>query len=68
MGRRGRAQGYARALWRVLELVSVPGSIDYRVRARDCAASEFLVDAVADGGSPVSAQASGEWWRPVAVA
>lgn len=26
-----RAEGYARSLWRVLELVSVSGSIDYRV-------------------------------------
>ncbi|OXR45737.1 hypothetical protein B7C42_02029 [Nocardia cerradoensis] len=50
------ADAYARALWRVLALVSVPGSIDYRVlpglRRRDL---------------PVTAARHGaggtEWWR-----
>jgi hypothetical protein len=55
-----RAEAYARALWRVLELVSVPGSIAYTAlpgRHRD----DLLTrpgDVPADG-------ADGAWWRPV---
>lgn len=57
-----RAQAYARALWRVLALVSVRGSIHYRVlpgltRERLLAGSRDLVgSAVADGA---------DWWRLV---
>ncbi|MDD7939090.1 hypothetical protein PHK61_11755 [Actinomycetospora lutea] len=56
-----RADAYARALWRVLALVSVPGSIDYTVlpgRHRD-----DLLAAAAPGAVEA---APGEWWRPVA--
>jgi hypothetical protein len=61
-----RAEAYARALWRVLALVSVRGSIHYRVLP-GLRREEFLVDAVLTGeGRP--AQVPGEWWRPVAVA
>ena len=59
----GRAESYARALWRVLALVSVRGSIHYRV-VPGLRRDELL--ALADL-PPVSAQAP-EWWRPVAVA
>ncbi|MBV7703827.1 MULTISPECIES: hypothetical protein [Nocardia] len=50
------ADAYARALWRVLALVSVPGSIDYRVlpglRRRDLPVA--ATGHIAGGG---------EWWR-----
>jgi hypothetical protein len=59
-----RAEAYARALWRVLALVSVPGSIAYRVipgAGRD----ELLAEPhVLDAGS--SGEAA-QWWRPVAA-
>lgn len=52
-----RAHAYARALWRVLELVSVAGSIGYvvvpGVRRDD------LVAGTADAGT------GRDWWRPV---
>lgn len=54
-----RAEHYARSLWRVLELVSVPGSIDYRVvdgvRRDEALADPDLVDRRPDDG----------WWRAV---
>jgi hypothetical protein len=55
-----RAEHYARSLWRVLELVSVPGSIDFRVLPgvrRD----ELLAEPerVAAGPAP-----TGAWWLP----
>lgn len=54
------AEHYARCLWRVLELVSVAGSIDYRVipgRRRD----EVLEDpALLERYAPDEA---GAWWR-----
>ncbi|RYP82695.1 hypothetical protein EKO23_21170 [Nocardioides guangzhouensis] len=60
-----RAEHYARSLWRVLELVSEPGSIDYRVLPglrRD----EVLADpAVLEGCDPPEPDA---WWRPVVAA
>jgi hypothetical protein len=59
------AEYYARALWRVLELVSVGGSIDFRVfpgLGRD----EVLADpSVLDGHASTEPQA---WWRVVAAA
>ncbi|MEG3616759.1 hypothetical protein [Isoptericola haloaureus] len=58
----GRAEGYARSLWRVLELVSERGSIDYRVvpgLTRDEALARLVPtgtgDAAPDDG----------WWRVV---
>jgi hypothetical protein len=60
-----RAEAYARALWRVLALVSVPGSIHYIVlpglrRDELLARPQVLADtAAADAGA---------WWRPVEVA
>jgi len=58
-----RADRYARALWRVLALVSVPGSIHYTVLPglrRD----EFLAMPQAPAGAAGGAAA---WWLPVAV-
>jgi hypothetical protein len=57
------ADRYARALWRVLALVSVPGSIHYVVlpglrRDEILARPQILAGAAADTES---------WWRPVAV-
>ena len=60
-----RAEHYARALWRVLALVCVPGSIHYMVvpglRRDDVLAAPQLLDAVA-------ATDDAAWWRVVAVA
>lgn len=59
------AEDYARALWRVLELVSVKGSIDFRVLpglGRD----EVLGDPSAlDGHAATEPEA---WWRVVGAA
>ncbi|RFU20386.1 hypothetical protein [Geodermatophilus marinus] len=54
-----RAEAYARALWRVLALVSVPGSIGYRVLP-GLRRADLLAGPGRGGG--------GEWWRPVAAA
>jgi hypothetical protein len=59
-----RATHYARSLWRVLELVSDPGSIDYRVipgHRRD-----DVLDGPdgLEGAVPAEPQA---WWLPVGV-
>ena len=56
-----RAEAYARALWRVLALVSVPGSIHYVVlpglrRDELLARPQVLAGAAADAAA---------WWRPV---
>jgi hypothetical protein len=60
-----RAEYYARCLWRVLELVSVPGSIHYRVlpglRRDDVLADPRLLD----GAVPDDTAA---WWRLVDAA
>ncbi|HSK57894.1 MAG TPA: hypothetical protein VK935_02455 [Actinomycetospora sp.] len=56
-----RAEAYARALWRVLALVSVRGSIAYTVlpgRHRD--------DLLDPSASMDADAAPGAWWRPVA--
>jgi hypothetical protein len=58
-----RADHYARALWRVLALVSVPGSIHYLMvpglrRDEFLARPQVLGEAAAD---------SAAWWRPVEV-
>lgn len=54
------AESYARTLWHVLALVSVPGSIGYHILPglrRD----ELFDSLDAEPGE------SGEWWRPTAV-
>ena len=57
-----RARQYAAALWRVLELVSVPGSINYKVLPglhRD--------DVLADPKRmQTGMESAGDWWRLVA--
>jgi hypothetical protein len=56
------AHAYARALWRVLALVSVPGSIHYVV-VPGLHRDELLIDpSVIDGHRQVA-----EWWRLVKV-
>ena len=60
------AESYARSLWRVLALVSVRGSIHYRVLPglrRDVllARPDLLQGEAVAADSP-------NWWRPVAVA
>jgi len=60
-----RAEHYARSLWRVLALVSEPGSIAFRVvpglRRDDVLADPGLLE-----GRPGFAPA--DWWRPVDAA
>lgn len=60
-----RAEAYARALWRVLELVSEGGSIDFRVlpglRRDDLLADPSRVDGRAQ-------PEEGAWWRIVEAA
>ena len=60
-----RAEAYARALWRVLALVSVPGSIHYRVvtgvRRSDLLANPELLGREGPAGPT-------DWWRLVDVA
>jgi hypothetical protein len=54
------AEAYARSLWRVLALVSEPGSIGYRVLP--AADRHDLLG----GARPEAGSGAGEWWRPVA--
>lgn len=57
----GRARQYASALWRVLELVSVRGSISYQVLPglhRD--------ELLAPGRLPTGPESVDDWWRLVA--
>jgi hypothetical protein len=53
-----KAEDYARALWRVLALVSVPGTIHYRVlpalRRDDLLSNPWFVPG----------DETGAWWRP----
>jgi hypothetical protein len=62
-----RAEAYARALWRVLQLVSEPGSIHYEVLPGKRREDVF---AAVDGGVRQSAEeiGAGEWWEVVGVA
>ncbi|MFD8236651.1 hypothetical protein ACFV20_32850 [Streptomyces sp. NPDC059696] len=56
-----RAERYARSLWRVLALVSVPGSIRYKVlpgvRRDDVLADPGLIERAAGGDD------APQWWR-----
>jgi hypothetical protein len=58
-----RADHYARALWRVLALVSVPGSIHYVVLPE--LRRDELVGQTRDPGGMTADEAA--WWRPVGV-
>lgn len=59
-----RAESYARSLWRVLELVSAPNSIDYEIlpglRRDDVLAEPGVLDLSEFG------VARSDWWRPLA--
>jgi len=59
-----RAESYTRSLWRVLELVSAPNSIDYEIlpklRRDDVLADPGVLDRLD------LAVAKPDWWRPVA--
>jgi hypothetical protein len=52
----------ARSLWRVLELVSVPGTVDYRVFA-GLARDAVLRDPALLDRYP--ATSPGQWWHPI---
>lgn len=58
------AEHYARSLWRVLALVSVPGSIHYVVlpdlRREEVLEDPGLLERLAPGDAAA-------WWRPVAI-
>lgn len=59
-----QAASYARSLWRVLQLVSVTGSIHYRVLP-DTRREEFFAGA---RGAPRAGEPTGhEWWEVVAL-
>lgn len=60
-----RAEFYARCLWRVLALVSVPGSIHYHVVPGVRRDALLAAPAVLDPAAPDAATA---WWRLVTVA
>jgi hypothetical protein len=62
-----RAEAYARALWRVLQLVSEPGSIHYRVLPGKRREDVFTQ---VEGGvsEPAAEVGAGEWWEVVGVA
>ena len=60
-----RADHYARALWRVLALVSVPGSIHYIVLP-GLRRAEFLGQSRVMGATADTADTA-DWWRPVEV-
>ncbi len=60
----GLAEAYARALWRVLALVSVPGSIHYRVLPRLRRDDVLAEPDVLATTTPAEAA---EWWRLVEV-
>ncbi|MGE3286839.1 MAG: hypothetical protein AB7J32_12165 [Pseudonocardia sp.] len=56
-----RAEDYARALWRVLALVSSPGSIHYAVLPELRRADLVAANALPAGGD------EGSWWRIVGI-
>jgi hypothetical protein len=56
-----QAEAYARSLWRVLNLVSLPGSIHYRVLP-GMRREEFVRDPGAFGSTRVAT--GPDWWRP----
>lgn len=60
-----RAEAYARALWRVLALVSVTGSVHYRV-VPGISRNDLLADP--DVLDREGSLATGDWWRLVDVA
>jgi hypothetical protein len=63
-----RAEAYARALWRVLALVSARGSIHYRV-VPGIGRDDLLADPhVLDDLVPAATTGQEGWWRPVGVA
>jgi hypothetical protein len=59
-----RAERYARSLWRVLELVSEPGSIDYRVVPGLRLAEVLVAGSVL---APYAETDDADWWRVVAA-
>ena len=64
----GRAEAYARALWRVLALVSVPGSIAYQVLP-GLTRQPVLADPRPNSGTSTgSATLREDWWRVLEVA
>ncbi|MFE1248487.1 hypothetical protein [Streptomyces sp. NPDC058735] len=70
----GRAEHYARSLWRVLALVSEPGSIGYTVlpgvRRDEVLAGRRPAGGLTPGGAGAVAgdQATSAWWRVTAGA
>jgi hypothetical protein len=54
-----RAERYARSLWRVLSLVSVPGSIQYKVLPG------LTRDQLLGDGGPLAPEIGPDWWRPI---
>ncbi len=58
-----RAEFYARSLWHVLALVSVPGSIHYTI-VPGVRRDDVLADPRCLGGTDAATGAAG-WWRPV---
>ncbi|MGN6174754.1 MAG: hypothetical protein ACTHPS_17685 [Streptosporangiaceae bacterium] len=59
-----RAEAYARALWRVLALVSVPGSIHYIVLPGLRRDEVLARPQVLAGLDPVGTAETAAWWRP----
>jgi hypothetical protein len=56
-----RAERYARSLWRVLALVSVPGSIQYKVLPG------LTRDQLLGDGEPLPTEIGEDWWRPISL-
>ena len=61
-----RAEHYARSLWRVLALVSEPGSIDFRV-VPGLRRDEVLADPSLLGGRGRTEPVAPDWWRPAST-
>ncbi|MGW8378414.1 hypothetical protein [Streptomyces sp. ODS28] len=58
-----RAEHYARSLWRVLALVSVPGSIHFRVLPAEHRTPLLHGERTGPDADPATEASS--WWRPV---